>query len=67
MSEVFGGRFSSRVYCVMWDDQEIEVLVVGVVWIRIFFEGKLLAFLATRRFRERRRDGGIGGSCQINM
>jgi len=61
MSEVLGGGFPAGVDRGVGDGQEIDILVVGVVWVRIVIQAELLAFLDSI-FRERGWDRGVSRS-----
>lgn len=61
MSEVLGGGLSAGVDRGVGDGQEIDVLMVGVVWVRIVIQAKLLTFLDSV-LRERRWDRGVSRS-----
>jgi hypothetical protein len=52
MSELFWGGFSTWIDRGLGYTQEIGVLVVWVVWIRIILQGELWTFLGSRRGEE---------------
>jgi len=60
---VLGGGFSAWVDRSVGNGQEIDVLMVGVVWVRIVFQAELLTFLDSI-FGERGWDCGVSGSYQ---
>ena len=65
VSELFWRGLSTWVDRGLGNGQEIEILVVGVAWIRIVLQGELWTFLDSI-WGERGWDRGIRRTCRIN-